>query len=224
MNNLPYTTWNIDEVIADIISTAASQFPPDNWSKTKEAAIDIREHFKYFVAEGYVYDAAELLDSAKGGLDEFGEVFMNISTCPDDFDDDEGTRSDALFLNYAIVLFYKRLISDGLTPISPAPAGEPPPVATVKQSAGTRGPYQNPRQEQALKRYEGEVRDAIAKAIRDGKEPDRAKIERPILRWLIENRDYKERTLRKHLPKSLKEELFGKIYRQVSETIQLTDR
>lgn len=105
-------------------------------------------------------------------------------------------------------------------------ANSQPLIEQPQLTGSKRGPNKKTQdqKEQTEKYYMSEVRDAIAKSIKNGKEPDKAKIEQSILKRLIDNKGYTGRTLRDHLPASKRDKLFGEIYRQVLEIIRLNNK
>jgi hypothetical protein len=97
----------------------------------------------------------------------------------------------------------------------PAPdkVGKPAP-----ENSNKRGPYRNSTKNAVLKYYEESVKDQIEKAIRNGIEPDRAKIEERVQKAILEKEAWKlpAKTLRDWLPATKRAELFGEFQRQVS--------
>ena len=134
MNALPFTTWNIDEVVADVVATSAKRFAPDNQQEVRNAADWISDDFGYYLDKSVVCSPAELLADAEQARAESIQSFTEDSNLQNWFG--PRTRSDCLFFWSAVVLFYQRLVNDGFNvKARKAPATDQPPVATYKTFA-----------------------------------------------------------------------------------------
>ena len=131
MNTPPFITWNIDEVAAEIVATAAKRFQPDNHTQqSKRATLQIMEYFEDYSKMAFLCTTAEVLADAEEQRTIHIEEFRETGICLNWFG--AKTQTDELFFFSALILFYNRLISEGFAPISTAPATERPPVATVE--------------------------------------------------------------------------------------------
>ncbi len=126
MNRTPFTAWNIDEVVADVVATSAKRFTPDNQREVQKVVDWISDDFGYYLDKSVICSPAELLEDATQARADNVQSFMEASNLQNWFG--EETRSDCLFFWTAVVLFYQRLVDEGFTAI----ATDQPPGTTVK--------------------------------------------------------------------------------------------
>ena len=109
MQTLPFTTWNIDEVIADVVRQSESRFGLHNIARASDW---IKDDYRYYLNLALVKTVEELVDDAQQVRNECANSYMNNVSCPNDFGN---TRTADCFFWYTVILFYDRLISVGLT-------------------------------------------------------------------------------------------------------------
>lgn len=194
------------------------------------AAVKRRVERRKQEAEDYISQCVDVVNSHYGPLLNKEKTFYGWMRLQKDLSLESFTDLQITFDNiseYVSPIVQKRkdqLIGDGVKVVFDSVPKEYTYQDTVDRTEcklkNKRGPYKKSQfnKDQAIKYYESEVRDSIAKRLKKRERLDRNEIEKPIILRLIE-KGYNERTLRGYLPETKRSELFGEIHRQVLELL-----
>lgn len=114
----PFITWNINEVIADIIEQSTQQFPPDDKMELNNIARDIQVVYKNFSTECLISSSEDMIRSIKQYRTEQSDYYKeesgNLTSETHNYFGG-ATPNDSILYHYSMILLCDRLLNEGFT-------------------------------------------------------------------------------------------------------------